>query len=649
MNTQVLVKEGRPLFWPWCAVMLTVLVSLIRPLHSIEWVGLLGVVLGVPLLATLPFGNEFQNRTLSLLLSQPVGRGRIWIEKTSVAFVAVASVVLLFACSPWATQALPDRAQQAYAAALVIAVLASATFWTLIARSTIGGIALGLGSVIIVAGFSSVAAGLGTNSLLVMTHFTAIKIIPLFAYAGLMLWLGGRTLARYQVTGSMAGDDLLTTGSNVILGAFSGGACASPTRPVLNLIRKELRLLRPVWLITALTASTWACLAVANLSHHSKTLSLLVIAFGLASAAIIAILAGCLSLGEEKISGTHAWHRTLPISAARLWWVKLCVALVVSFVCAGLVPAALLTTGEHLFPLVFSHLPSNFQPLWLSAVVFVTLLSFWYACAVNGTVTAVACVVPTLAIFLATPAIANWAGRALADFVAARSNLFGNFRVAAFLSGLGNRHVDAMINFINPAAPSATQFIFWIPTLILAVIQSYRLFKAPIRNGAFPAARKLSPLVVLALLCGASTYAFVWLSNAAGSRVWGTTFAVDRAIQSVLSNSPNREAPQPLQLSADDLKKAYPPHVLTSPYLEGATVTVLPDKAHPTTCCSQYAPGRWVIWNYTATVHLATGAEMNFSLEPSAQEPVGVRTGVPRFEVRVRWPGSGPQQTLIAR
>lgn len=646
MNTRALVKEGRPLFWPWCAVMMTGLVSFIRPLHSVDWIGLLGVVLGIPLLATLPLGNEFQNRTLSLLLSQPVGRGKIWLEKTSMALVAAGSVALLFSLSPLIAETLPDRGQEAYAMALVVAVLASATLWTLIARSTIGGVALSAGSVLVVAALSSAAAGLGTNSLLVMTHFTAIKIMPLIAYAGLMLWLGGRMLVRYQVTGTIAGDDLLTARSNAILGAFSGRACSNPTRPISNLVRKELRLLRPVWMITVLMALAWTCFALLELVRQrtaAKSLSLPIVALGVSSGVIVAILAGCLSLGEEKTSGTYGWHRTLPISAARQWAIKLFVALFVSFICSGLIPVVLLTGGEHFFPSAFSRGPANFRLVWVLGMLLLTLASFWCACAVNGTVTAVAWIVPILAVFLATPAIANWVGGDLAEFLAAKLDLAANFPLAVFISRLDTREMNEIVNWMNPAAPTFRQLIFWVPTLIVGVIQSYRLFSAPVRESAAAAARKLLPLVALGLLCGSFTYGFVRFSNWAASRVFGPISNIHTTVQNVLTDSANREAAQPLQMSFDDLKRHssfYGPEV---PWLRNATITISPDKAHPTTCCgnprSRFARP---LWNYTAVVRLASGTQLTISFEPTQQRP----SAPPLWKVRIRWPGEASEETL---
>src|SRR5437016_9629912 len=109
-KTTRILKEARSLFWPWCAVIIAGALPLLEQTQAalkkgallwgvynwIEPVSFLGFVLGIPLLATLPMGNEFQHRTLPLLLSQPISRMEIWSEKLSVTIVAVVSVALVF-------------------------------------------------------------------------------------------------------------------------------------------------------------------------------------------------------------------------------------------------------------------------------------------------------------------------------------------------------------------------------------------------------------------------------------------------------------------------------------------------------------------------------------------------------------------------
>ncbi len=108
-RTTRLLKEARILFWPWCAVMT---IGAVRLLLQASWthgisswagfdarytgIGLAGFYLGIPLLATLSFGNEFQYRTLSALLSQPLSRMEIWAEKMTVTVIAVSSAATVY-------------------------------------------------------------------------------------------------------------------------------------------------------------------------------------------------------------------------------------------------------------------------------------------------------------------------------------------------------------------------------------------------------------------------------------------------------------------------------------------------------------------------------------------------------------------------
>src|SRR5688572_9965214 len=106
-RTTRMMKEARALFWPWCAVTFVGVLPLVLQeshsgVHGIlyvtvrEMIGRTGFFGGILLLATLSLGNEFQHRTLSLLLSQPIDRMQIWGEKLSVTIVAVLSAALAF-------------------------------------------------------------------------------------------------------------------------------------------------------------------------------------------------------------------------------------------------------------------------------------------------------------------------------------------------------------------------------------------------------------------------------------------------------------------------------------------------------------------------------------------------------------------------
>src|SRR5207253_5341772 len=88
-------------------------------------------------------GEEFQLRTLSFMLSQPMSRMQVWAEKFSITALAVISAVLVYYFS-WPSVLQEDRIAAAFIIGFVLATLGSATYWTLTARSFFGGITLNL-------------------------------------------------------------------------------------------------------------------------------------------------------------------------------------------------------------------------------------------------------------------------------------------------------------------------------------------------------------------------------------------------------------------------------------------------------------------------------------------------------------------------
>jgi len=69
----------------------------------------------------------------------------IWVEKMSVTLMAIVSAVLVFSLALRATSFHPERQELAFAGAWILVITASATFWTLFTRSTVGGVALNIG------------------------------------------------------------------------------------------------------------------------------------------------------------------------------------------------------------------------------------------------------------------------------------------------------------------------------------------------------------------------------------------------------------------------------------------------------------------------------------------------------------------------
>jgi hypothetical protein len=617
-HTTRILKEARPLLVPWCAVALAGAVPLVHPLDWATLVYLVGFFV-VPLLATLSLGDEFQHRTLSLLLSQPVGRMEIWGEKLSVTVVAVVSSILFFSLAMRASSFHPGRQELTFAGAWIVAIVASATFWTLFTRSMVGGVALNIGiqaSIFIVVPWSNLADWLRAKGYLSPVNMIVLPTVAIFCYAGVMLWLGGRTLARFQATGGMAGDDLLMAGPDVMPGALAGWLRSRPTGALLNLIRKELRLLRPVWLISLLAALGWACLTLFGVLYergYSRKFETVVIIMGVGSTLLIAILAGSLSMGEESTSGTHSWHLTLPMSAVLQWRVKLYVALFAGVVGAGLIPVLIARSSL----LASSHIlvDMNFGMRWLLVVLLLTFAAFWCACALNGTMRAVVWVMPLLIVLGLANQFGERGGRELADLVVSRYDLFADFKFTnAVVSRFQTSEVLRWLVFgmwSHQYLTSKLVFVY-VPTLVLAVVQSYRLFRAQLQGNTLSVVRNLLPLAMLLFFCSFPLTALDTFIFRAWNQLWRAQFETLQAIEKIYPDVAKLDAAHPLQVTVEDLAKASPLSGDTRRWLGNSPVTIAPLKIPP----GLDGWGRYIggspaapLQEYLTTIHLAGGSD----------------------------------------
>ena len=132
------------------------------------------------------------------------------------------------------------------------------------------------------------------------------------------------------------------------------------------------------------------------------------------SGCLATVLAGSLSMGEERTSGTQSWTLTLPISAGLQWFIKLAVAIFASF--AGL--AIAVTVAQAVFGAPFVDILGEAfgrqRLLFLFSVFTVpsllTFAAFWCACAGKGTIRAALWVFPALGAVVLATALGAWLG-----------------------------------------------------------------------------------------------------------------------------------------------------------------------------------------------------------------------------------------------
>jgi ABC-type transport system involved in multi-copper enzyme maturation permease subunit len=628
-KTTRMLKETRTLFWPWCAVMLAGALRPFEPAQTVQgggalWgvhtliepISFLGFFLGIPLLATLSLGNEFQYRTLPLLLSQPVGRMEIWGEKMSVTVVAVVSAALVYWYS-WRSALEEDPETWMYAGTLILAMVASATFWTLVARSMMGGLALNG-----VNGFIPLVFSIRRDWIPETTITRSAAAVAFLCYAGVMLWLGRRALAQFQVAGGVAGEDLLVAGPDVMPGAMAGWFRSRPTGAVLNLMRKEVHLLRPVLLISLLGLLGWISLPIFGYTLERRSIAAIIMV--MAFTPLIAVLAGSLSLGEERSSGTHSWHLTQPVPAGQQWLIKLVMALFTGLVCAVLLPAMAVMAGGHIAgsPFVIVDLVRGMA--WALWVLLLTFAAFWCVCVVNGTVRAVLWVFPVMIALTLAGRFGAWLAPEVAALAVSRFDLFANLR---FTNAVSN------IQLFSTGAPSMLFVLLLLaPTLLLAVIQSYRLFRRQLQDSNLFVIRRLLPLALVTFLSIFCWMAFLACVVEAKQQMWSMFRETHEAIERIQPGTANLDARHPLKLTVEDLDKVAPLSERTRRWLVNSSIIVVPDKPHPGQyCCggnsrgTTFHPDQPYAW-YLATINLPSGSSCIVSFQ--AGREYGILGGV---------------------
>lgn len=573
-------KEARALFWPWCATVIAGAAPFVVDYPSAQDLNVLSFFLGIPLLATLSLGMEFQHRTLTLWLAQPASRTQLWGEKLTVMCAAVVSAALVAGTGMFLF-VFPELnvIYKVAAAAYVLITVASAIFWTLTVRSTIGGLIVM--SCILWVFYQFVALTHASEGIkAVFSPSATITSIACFSicFAGLMFWLSVRKLARYQVIGGRGGEDLMMSGPMVVPEALSECFRCRPTGAFVNLLRKEFRLLRPLWLIELPVVLYWAFLAVLRVMPSPPVLipetPVQWALMGPPGAVFVGLagLAGMLSLGEERRSGTHAWHMTLPISARRQWLMKLVMAMLSGLACSGLLPVLATVAVGSVYGSPFMFVYGRALPDLLILYPILIFACFWCACAANGTVRAAVWIAPVLiAVFFAS-SCGTWLGQELARTTGTLKDFIFSL---CHLSPLALATVTEYAN---------TRVVWlFVPTLLFALPQSYRLFRTPPQHSTLWMLRCILPVVAVTMLWSFSAYAGFVASR------WEPFEETRKALDKLQPGTPK------IELTGEDLAKNSALTATTHRWLKGASITVVP--AHSPLSA------------YLATIHLASGLE----------------------------------------
>ncbi len=311
--------------------------------HSELWeTSLILFAASCALLAAIPFGIEFQQRTMANLLSQPVARTEWWSVKMRVLGVALLSHWVLY-METRAICGLPTpRFLGGAALGLVIVTWAATPWWTLLARGLLAGFIF------------SLAAPLVTFVILIMVIDALGFVTPdrIWEWTGDEVWmlllfcLAGPVYAPFAYFRGRrkwltleASDNPVGEGGVLSLPMFRRDrghpAVGARTGVLVQLVSKEVRIQTATLLMGVATLVMGGCLLLPmpffklheTMAHGG---------FSMLAAATI-LLAGASTVAEERRLGTLDSHRLLPISLGFQWCAKIGVALAIAAVAALLI------------------------------------------------------------------------------------------------------------------------------------------------------------------------------------------------------------------------------------------------------------------------------------------------------------------------
>jgi ABC-type multidrug transport system permease subunit len=417
-----LTKEYRALRLPWLVGLAAGLAALDSRVQNYAIVAAFGCA---ALLAAMSIGNEFQQRTFALLLSQPCARRDLWREKLLILGMSAGTLgwVLFLSwgiavpvgyprrdmvMAPEVAQALRAVAEgqrshdMAMAGILFLAVVCSAPLWTLVARSIIGGMVFSLAGALLVLlltvqlGVEMLLGPKFTNGIPDSVYAWAWLTTGLM-YSGACLLAGWRKFARLELKDAILGESTLLSSAAARKSRWWNWLRIRPAGSLRNLVRKELRLQRPAFVVAAVFSLCW--LAALGLHRFGPERGYEGLIWVLAAVYIpLALaLAASISLGEERTLGLAAWHLTLPVSARLQWLLKLAVGAAVAIGLGLVLPGLLawatspearaglghLAQGGDVNGLLLKVLAIG-TALWLFFV-----LSFWAATLLGNTMRAV--------------------------------------------------------------------------------------------------------------------------------------------------------------------------------------------------------------------------------------------------------------------
>lgn len=319
------LKEVRALLVPWLACAGAMVLPAVTDVGRMRGFPVLAYPIGAILLGALSVGHEYSGRTLSLLLSLPVRRERVYLTKLGVlTAMLLALAVLEWWVYPVSPAHMPplgaDEIRLMWVLLPALGGLCLAPWLTMLTRSPMAG-----------AVFTLVAPGL---LLLASQVIWAVSGRPgsLGPFRTMVLWQGMCALSaigaaagwllfmRLEATDEHETNEItLPDWPRRRARSATAATPGSRRHPVWMLVRKELRLQQ----LSIVVAAIYVVAALPVLALEARIPSHdLFVPLSTFYALLLAMVIGSFGSAEERRLGTLEWQLQLPVAAASQWLIK---------------------------------------------------------------------------------------------------------------------------------------------------------------------------------------------------------------------------------------------------------------------------------------------------------------------------------------
>jgi hypothetical protein len=363
-----IAKEIRPLAGVWLACLVAMVATAVFGVGVFRGLGTSAYFLGTAALGALSIGHEYSHRTLTMLLSQPARRERLFLVKMGVlaAMLLTISAVARFVVDFRE----PEPARLALAVLPMLCALFIAPWLTMLCRNPIAGAVFAfvpLGWLWVVSERLYVAIHGREPSIDVAMMFVWTEALGLCAVGAVMSW---RMFMRLEAIDGGGTEVRLPRWLRRRSTTNIAASAPRKRHPVWLLLKKEIGLQQMSLAVTGLYVLGWLTLMMVrhSVQHADEIFTVLTFFYG----ASMPVLIGSLASAEERQLGTLEWQALLPVATRTQWTVKAGTAIGLALLLAIGVPALLLASIDPAGVLRFLS-----RPGFTVAIVALTVVSLY--------------------------------------------------------------------------------------------------------------------------------------------------------------------------------------------------------------------------------------------------------------------------------